>query len=104
MFLGATKSAVELIRKAFPDGCEELNKGWVLFFRFQSPVGEERWSLGLGAIEPEYVSADHSMSVAGLTLYFSVPEHYVAQFRQSVLHFNNSTQEFEFLEILKAEN
>jgi len=103
MMIGATKAAIDLIKRAFPEGCEDLEIGRVLLFRLGRELGEPHDSLGLEAIEPEYVRDTPSMKIDGMKIYFCVPDDYPALLRPSILHFNSLTREFEALEVVLAD-
>jgi len=104
MLVGATTSAIDMIRRGFPEGVTALQSDYVLAFRLGRDAGAMRYSLGLGAIEKEHVQGAPKLEIEELEIYFDVPEKYANEWRGSILHFNAWTNEFELLKIVLAKS
>ncbi len=103
MILGATAAAIDIIKRGFPDDCDAMEEGLLIFFSLGRWEGAQRDSLSLGAHEPSQLKGAPKVVLDGLEVYFSVPDEYAEMLKNCILHFNSYTKEFEPLEVVIAD-
>lgn len=102
MILGATTAVLDIIKCSFPEDCDDIKSGLLIFFQLVLDESTQRVSLGLGAHEPKYLIDATKVDLDGLEVYFSVPDDYAKKLKNCILHFNAYTKEFEPIEVVLA--